>query len=897
MSVIGPMGEVHAPARQPIGITAESMGSLESNAAVRPEPGSSLVTRGAEVGIMSVIGPMGEGELHATGPSFINNHQIFYGYFGGQVLFGTEWTANDWLQTVRVTEDGVPLDSEFRTYALAWPSGSCGYNSVTLHAKTNSSVPGPAEGAEVQVTADSSTFCDTRIVIGTTGGTTPDVNRSARFYINDTDYSDSDSDGLGNELELQLGTCPYVGHANCTYAVNPADTDGDGLTDLQEVRGHITGNISTEIPLPRLGASPLKKDVFVEVDWTSTAAPMSSSQIATVASVFANDINYSAGNPDGSSGFALHIDSGTDTCDIDGVNCSQTYGDWGGAGVSSTTNYKQSALDDMELHRRGIFLHALATGGGGGQAAGIPTWRFGFGVSGGSKGAARFAHELGHALGLDHGGGDAMVCKPNYPSLMNYAWTYYTSDLRFSRGLEPARISTELDEELGTNIPLSKFAFAFDFDSNGQTIDWNRNGTVESTSVRGVTRWAKSSVSCASVMAHGNEGMITAKSGSHVALAELDGSLFAFSQVSDLDHTLQWSEYAGDTTPCDANGLPAGCCPTSVSSYETSCVGWTYPSGITTGSTPTSSPAAAVMTLPVAGERILLVYRRSTGTAGRYYIRTVDSSGNFGTETQLALVPNDDLPDPALVVWGSNLFIYYVDQAGDLRQARVNGLLQLIDDVVLTEVSTTNTFTSEYEPAVAVDASTNTIMLVRTLSGDYMELLRRTSGLSGAEFEVVTTAFPTALTTGARPALTYNATNEPYGLDLWYVGSSVSALRRTWMDGSSLVFKHDNRATTEWSTWAAGGTSLTWFEGQLHSVTACAGNHGTCNDGEVLHLPIADGIFPFEETDYDDFDLMRNALCGGLKKSPGAGCGICVPPNVNCVVGSEVEVTCPEEDL
>lgn len=37
---------------------------------------------------------------------------------------------------------------------------------------------------------------------------------------------------------------------------------------------------------------------------------------------------------------------------------------------------------------------------------------------------ASFVHEFGHILGLDHGGGDGFNDKPNYPSLMNYAYDY-----------------------------------------------------------------------------------------------------------------------------------------------------------------------------------------------------------------------------------------------------------------------------------------------------------------------------------------------------------------------------------------------------------------------------------------------------------------------------------------
>jgi hypothetical protein len=42
--------------------------------------------------------------------------------------------------------------------------------------------------------------------------------------------------------------------------------------------------------------------------------------------------------------------------------------------------------------------------------------------------AATFMHELGHNLGLRHGGGDAVNCKPNYRSIMNYAYQMPSTD-------------------------------------------------------------------------------------------------------------------------------------------------------------------------------------------------------------------------------------------------------------------------------------------------------------------------------------------------------------------------------------------------------------------------------------------------------------------------------------
>ncbi|GKS67807.1 hypothetical protein YTPLAS73_13540 [Nitrosarchaeum sp.] len=106
--------------------------------------------------------------------------------------------------------------------------------------------------------------------------------------------------------------------------------------------------------------------------------------------------------------------------------------------------------------------------------------------------SATLMHELGHTLGLKHGGADTINGKPNYPSLMNYAYQFATVDGGFvDRPLDYSRFaySTIIAHSLtdGSKISgapvvpivvggtgLTPFVTAV-----GNTIDWNRNGITE----------------------------------------------------------------------------------------------------------------------------------------------------------------------------------------------------------------------------------------------------------------------------------------------------------------------------------------------------------------------------------------------------------------------------------
>ncbi len=232
------------------------------------------------------------------------------------------------------------------------------------------------------------------------------------------------------------------------------DSDGDGLLDSWEALGggiDVNQDGVIDLCLYDLGARPDHKDVFVEVD--AGTFSLSDEAISRVLFAFGN---APVENPDGSTGIHLHIQK--DEAGLSLPNAISIAGrfpegfegtkaaHFGTAAERSDANHA-AILDAKARAFRYCLLYDGITFSGDSGYIGIaeiggndfvvdlldPIFHDGFRDI--DDQASTFMHELGHNLGLRHGGAaDVMDAggprsyqgKPNYPSIMNYALTHPT---------------------------------------------------------------------------------------------------------------------------------------------------------------------------------------------------------------------------------------------------------------------------------------------------------------------------------------------------------------------------------------------------------------------------------------------------------------------------------------
>ncbi len=214
-----------------------------------------------------------------------------------------------------------------------------------------------------------------------------------------------------------------------TGDTNP-DSDGDGYPDLWELEGIDVDNDGVaDLELP--GADPSHKDIYIEIDYMTAHEPRPDA-LADVVQAFAI---APVSNPDGIDGITLHLEVDEE---LPHQEASVLWPDFN---VTKATNLGTPAqradaatvMAKRLAYRYSLFIHTYTSNpGSSGLAKSGGNFVVSLGASGwGSDGmghnvgtrkqqAGTLMHELGHTLGLGHGGVDGVNYKPNYLSIMSY---------------------------------------------------------------------------------------------------------------------------------------------------------------------------------------------------------------------------------------------------------------------------------------------------------------------------------------------------------------------------------------------------------------------------------------------------------------------------------------------
>jgi hypothetical protein len=347
------------------------------------------------------------------------------------------------------------------------------------------------------------------------------------------------------------------------------DTDGDALCDNWEANGiNVDDDSEVELDLPARGADPLHKDIFVEVDTMAAPGgdtPLFQPRAGVLDSVEQAFAESPVSNPDGEQGIDLHLtrDEKVEYSDYVLFNSSFSLGEgvtgdvatfdeikngdrrcgtgdnvgsFGTPANRTDENCEKLLKSRALVYRYALFADQRASSPNSGGIADLPgddflvtlgtfnTWvrkivrksltdsnislqRYGDILR--DVQASTLMHELGHTLNLRHGGDTNTNNKPNYLSVMNYAYQLpklaalgkneTDGAVLVNRPLDYSRTAVDLDEaNLDEAAGVSDLADGrvlfqprnatggtgeFPRRAAGPTggpVDWDLDGTVES---------------------------------------------------------------------------------------------------------------------------------------------------------------------------------------------------------------------------------------------------------------------------------------------------------------------------------------------------------------------------------------------------------------------------------
>jgi hypothetical protein len=681
-------------------------------------------------------------------------------------------------------------------------------------------------------------------LVGTAYSSTP--GPTTLYIDDDAGVRDADGDGVGDGLEGLLGTSP-----------SKVDSDGDGLADNIEIYGVESSPV---MKLPAWGADPTKPDVFVEADWLQACDPTQAGcglpggtdpDGLRLPDYWAEQ-NAASYAPD----IRVHIDTGVANTN---PATATIHGAWGGATrIAGYVSYCDGRADGF----RRVFHHVIMGGtGGGGQTTWDGCSRVGF---------LTLRHELGHQLGLGHGGGDTWNCKPHYPSPMNYAFTFDFST-QFSRGRFASLVLNPyqgVDESLGlgTTDPnlfgyLQHSTMGFATSSTG-AVDWNRDGIYGSGPTQASVIWPYGFSDC-DVGVRGGTSLGTGDKPTFAWLEDAagNGSLYAVFNTWP-GQFVQRTAAQTDVDRCQAGPEPAG-----------DCVAFTPAAVIPSAAEPFFT--ASALTSFDSRHSLMLVY---AGGDSLYY-QTRTAAWDWSSPLPVGSGQWNGGTEPAAIEYPPGTVNVFSAGIGGVKRNRYSSYWGNWDGAgtMVTWSDGTVIAAGNVSPALAVGymPDRDGPQLVALFTGpDQM--------MTFARYEPATdtwTAFPASIWadyhgTWGTPGLAWAPIdrNDPTSgrFYLMFNPANGSPVALTMTEGADprasattrrLWFRPNVMAFNEWLFMWNGESVALGFD-PAHDTNVRAAITG--KDGNSAFFPIADGRPNVGLRDYDDYALMLGNLAGSL---------------------------------
>jgi hypothetical protein len=725
-----------------------------------------------------------------------------------------------------------------------------------------------------------------------------------RVVRNDAALSghDPDGDGLGSELEKSIGTCSsrtdIAGNWECSRAADLRDTDGDGISDADEVLGRLTGNAYQLLPL--WGADPRHKDIFIEVDYgkKSLADPdqkMPPAVAREMAAAYAEqnvtltplDALLHAqllNNPDLQPGVRLHLDTGVPP---EKPADATIYGDWGGhtavPPICDRNGCRQMPVLEaygafMKAERKGLFHYTASYAGSGGQCGA------GVACSWSHTDSRTSIHEFGHTLTLEHYGPHTdgvpeANCKVSYPSVMSYAQAQpYT----FSDGTGRPSYNNVALSEIGAvpqpGLPRHQALLArlrdlygYQVDLAAGNVDWNRDGIFQPGTV---AAYANTYPDGDCELSSANRIPLGASTLEAPALARLGSQVFLFF----LDAGNHLAVLASNPFPfhCPPGGFP-GCGSTAFASFAID-QPWNQGLG--------SVDVQRIVDREIP--KLLILFRDASGRLFETKMEIGSGGPRFGDATA---VPTTHPVAEEISVTGKedHVWLIYKDANGALwlkKRLSITSAWSADAAVLASHLPVPGPRVPALASPALHELPDGTLygafpLADRLGQGDTLRLWTYHPG-TGLWSD--TNLLQQAVTTLGRPAMAWRPLPPgaalPGRLYVYWTPRNAdgtpSALREAWTvrgsDGHvdmSFAMKHSN----EW--FSAHGVAALFEPGtddNIRLAVAFGYAVGATPDGALEIRPKADGIVDLVQVDRDDWAGMATGLCrilvGEQKSNP-----------------------------